>query len=67
VGLIVFQLLRRFLKPVYCVLIVVSLALLKEYLDLDVVLFTKEYLEPFKDIFFTILGSFVGMLLIKEA
>ena len=66
VGLVLFQLLRRFLKPIYCAFIVVSLALFKEYLDLDFVLFTKEYLEPLKDIFFTTLGSFIGMILTKE-
>ncbi len=65
VGLIVFQLLRHYLKATYCAFIVVLLALFKEYLDLDFILMTRDYLEPLKDIFFTTLGSFVGMLLYK--
>lgn len=47
-------------RPWVAALIVLGLELLKEGYDFSAVLHTGDYLEPVKDVFFTLLGAALG-------
>jgi len=64
---IYYVLVVRGIRPLWCMVTVTLLALLKEAYDLSALLHHRHYLEPLKDLLVTAVGAGAGHYLSREA